>query len=63
VTFESADTSPAWSPDGSKLAFERLGPGDYDIWCTDNVPESTVSRASWGLIKATYRQGVDRLPN
>jgi len=64
VTFGSTDAGPAWSPDGSQIAFERLGAVNYDIWCTDDVPSTGVhDGVSWGLIKAWYRQGGDRLPN
>ena len=63
VTSGYSDDCPAWSPDGSHIAFMRLGAVNYDIWSTDNVPDTAVRQASWGSIKAVYRQAGGRLPN
>jgi TolB protein len=32
TTMTSSNNRPAWSPDGSRLVFESLRTGDFDIW-------------------------------
>ncbi|MGE4608806.1 MAG: translocation protein TolB, partial [Myxococcota bacterium] len=32
MTISSQDSFPAWSPDGTKIAFHSFGAGNYDIY-------------------------------
>ena len=41
---EVDDVSPAWSPDTQRIAFERLGSADPELFTMDSSDGSGVSR-------------------
>jgi len=52
---QTADGTPRWSPDGSKIAFSSNRSGDYEIWVM-NADGSERQRL-------TRRSGLDALPS
>ncbi|HSM05394.1 MAG TPA: hypothetical protein VK858_12315, partial [Longimicrobiales bacterium] len=52
---EDGDTDPAWSPDGSRLAFVSTRSGTADLW--------VMNADGTGLVQVTDDQGSVRFPN
>jgi Tol biopolymer transport system component len=58
LTFDPADDwSPAWSPDGSRIAFasKRAGTGNYDLW--------VMSATGANPIQLTFNPGEESCPS
>lgn len=49
------DTEPAWSPDGSRIAFSTNRDGNYEIY--------TMSADGSGLVRLTHDPGPDHFPS
>lgn len=46
---------PRWSPDGTRIAFQSLRSGTWDIFIADDLPIVVPSgAATWGQIKARF---------
>ena len=42
--FNCYDTTPAWSPDGSRIAFNSNRDGDDEIYVIGNEPDATLEK-------------------
>jgi len=50
------DREPAWSPDGSLIAFSSDRSGSWDIWVIPFAGPVALNEQSWGSIKSKYRE-------
>lgn len=55
-------TSPAWSPDGSKLAFLRGADNGLELWVAD-AASGRARRLTAPVVNAAFGGGIDWLPD
>ena len=53
TTDPAIDAGPAWSPDGTQIAFDSDRSGNSDIWVLTIEPVA-VELTTWGQLKTQY---------
>ena len=54
VDANTSNQAPVWSPDGSRIAFDRSRDGDFDIY--------VMNADGSGLVQLTHESGIDARP-
>jgi TolB protein len=62
VSLKGNNFSPAWSPDGKKLAFMSTMDGNAEIYIAE-IDEDSLKRGSFRIKRLTFNPGIDTAPS